>query len=190
MISLYNIPSHIIHVCPLSLAGHGTHVCGTIAGSIQNSQVSQYSSCPSGTTVDCRGICSTQLSWASDSTCSPQFNCYANSCDNGACSSLQPASSPFRCSNSTNDLGLTGNTGMAPEAQIAFFDIAFANESLKTPDFLQFMFEVQREAGAYIHSNSWGASFNAYMEEDAQVDDFSYRSPVCLYIYMTHFKDV
>jgi len=70
------------------------------------------------------------------------------------------------------------NKGVAPQAKIAFFDIGITGwRWLAIPDDYQAMFDSAYEAGARVHSNSWGAAVNTYRPDDLQVDMYIYDHP-------------
>jgi len=68
-----------------------------------------------------------------------------------------------------------GERGVAYKARVSFTDIGLGDANgLSVPnDLANNMFNVDYNAGARIHSNSWGASINAYTTYSAQVDEFS-----------------
>lgn len=48
--------------------------------------------------------------------------------------------------------------GMAPEAQLAFFDIGkTGTDALTIPSLYEVVFPAAHDAGAHLHSNSWGS---------------------------------
>jgi subtilisin family serine protease len=68
------------------------------------------------------------------------------------------------------------DAGMAYEAKIAFFDIGQPNaQSLNVPPSLrQQFFPPSYDAGARIHTNSWGANTNRYTLNSRDVDAYSF----------------
>lgn len=64
--------------------------------------------------------------------------------------------------------------GHAPAAKIAFFDMEnSANEYFTMPSPVgDNVFSPAYDAGARIHSNSWGGAFNVYDDDTFSVDDF------------------
>jgi len=69
-----------------------------------------------------------------------------------------------------------GEKGVAYKAKVSFTDIGEGNSpGLDVPnDLANNMFNVDRDNGAHIHSNSWGANINAYTTYSSQVDAFSF----------------
>ncbi|GBG77635.1 hypothetical protein CBR_g24081 [Chara braunii] len=82
---------------------------------------------------------------------------------------------------------LIGNqySGMAPAAKIAFFDVAVGDDdNLLTPISLgPSLFAYAREAGARIHSNSWGTPYNGYGSDARAVDEYSYKNEDVLLVF-------
>ena len=67
--------------------------------------------------------------------------------------------------------------GQAKNARIAFFDIGSSTESLTVPGNVDDLFKPGYDAGARIHSASWGDATNTYSQQDADFDTFSYSHP-------------
>lgn len=69
--------------------------------------------------------------------------------------------------------------GMAPEAKIAFFDIGESGEGyLMVPNLYKYVFPAAYDAGARLHSNSWGSSYQACDSQCYQIDKFTHENPV------------
>eukprot|EP00587_Corethron_hystrix_P001007 CAMPEP_0113305364 /NCGR_PEP_ID=MMETSP0010_2-20120614/5019_1 /TAXON_ID=216773 ORGANISM="Corethron hystrix, Strain 308" /NCGR_SAMPLE_ID=MMETSP0010_2 /ASSEMBLY_ACC=CAM_ASM_000155 /LENGTH=951 /DNA_ID=CAMNT_0000159765 /DNA_START=136 /DNA_END=2988 /DNA_ORIENTATION=- /assembly_acc=CAM_ASM_000155 len=71
--------------------------------------------------------------------------------------------------------GCTINTkadGMAPGAKIAFYDIHHMGSGGLYPDDASVMFKIGMDAGAYVHSASWGSAGNNYKSLDRDWDKF------------------
>jgi hypothetical protein len=68
--------------------------------------------------------------------------------------------------------------GHAPGAKIAFFDMELSsspNSGLRIPSPTgTYVFQPAYDAGARIHSNSWGSPLNACDDDDLSVDSFQY----------------
>jgi hypothetical protein len=69
-----------------------------------------------------------------------------------------------------------GQQGMAYMAKLAFFDIGIAGQrNLRTPaDLASGMFPYAYDAGARIHSNSWGSTDNVYTQQAFAVDEYMF----------------
>jgi len=91
------------------------------------------------------------------------------------------AGSPVSRTNARNTLTYSG---MAPEAKLAFFDLA-GDSGLKIPhDLVRDYFSWGYVAGARIFSNSWGAIANGrYTKESVQVDEFMYWNKDALIVF-------
>ena len=79
-----------------------------------------------------------------------------------------------------NGTNSNGNIqGMAPGAQLLFQSILDANGGLGglPPNLGEGLFDLARNEGAFIHSNSWGAANNgAYTARSAQTDTFAFNN--------------
>ncbi len=67
--------------------------------------------------------------------------------------------------------------GTAPGAKIAFFDLGDATGAFVTPGNLQIVFQPGYDAGARVHSNSWGIVDKdkvAYTSYDQQMDSWAF----------------
>lgn len=65
--------------------------------------------------------------------------------------------------------------GMAEDAKLAFFDIGLGQQDqLLVPSLELYVFPSAADAGAHIHSNSWGASFQACDELCTEIDNYTY----------------
>jgi len=78
----------------------------------------------------------------------------------------------------SSNADFTSYSGMATGAKLAFFDIGDATtEYLSTPtDLANQLFNWAYEAGARIHTNSWGTSDNTYTSESKDIDEFIYNN--------------
>jgi len=81
--------------------------------------------------------------------------------------------------------GVNDHKGMAFDAKIAFFDIGLPGQGglLVPQNIARTMFPPAYQAGARIHTNSWGGNVNAYTTNSAQVDTFSYENQDFLILY-------
>jgi len=114
--------------------------------------------------------------WKGDGNCDAWFACPLHGCDEGDCVSEACYGNP--------EITLRQNRGMARDAKIAFFDIADAHGNLSTPsDFHRMLFPPAYEAGARIHSNSWGINVGGYLFDDMKIDQFAYEHQDFLIIY-------
>lgn len=79
---------------------------------------------------------------------------------------------------STNTFPTTSYAGTAPKAQFVFQSIMDSNGGLDgLPLNLNALFQQTYDAGARVHSNSWGADVNgAYNTDSQEVDQFSWRN--------------
>lgn len=152
--------------------GHGSHVCGSVLGNVIDTS---FTGCASNQILNCEGICSPHSSWYGDGICNPEFNCEALQCDKGDCT--------YGCAAGGSTAELTSNNGMAYNAKLAFFDIGNGGEYLDVPPDLSTVFTPAYSAGARIHSNSWGTGYNGYLEEDSQIDQFTYGHNVSCDMY-------
>ena len=79
---------------------------------------------------------------------------------------------------------ISQHSGMAPSAKVAFFDLESGGQGLDVPDDLgEDYFRWAYEAGARIHSNSWGDSSNEYTLLTADTDDFVWHHPDLLVLF-------
>jgi hypothetical protein len=84
------------------------------------------------------------------------------------------------------DVSMTKQGGHAPGAKIAFFDMeGDPDNGIVYPSPLgQNVFQPAYDAGARIHSNSWGGPFNAYFDDDSfSADSFQYSHPDFLALF-------
>eukprot|EP00475_Leptophrys_vorax_P009652 TRINITY_DN1638_c0_g1_i1.p1 TRINITY_DN1638_c0_g1~~TRINITY_DN1638_c0_g1_i1.p1 ORF type:complete len:840 (+),score=182.44 TRINITY_DN1638_c0_g1_i1:279-2522(+) len=79
----------------------------------------------------------------------------------------------------TNNNSASAYNGLAPNAKIAFFDIAQgSSESLSIPsDLKNILLPPGYKAGARVHSASWGGTSNSYTSLDEDFDGFMYENP-------------
>jgi hypothetical protein len=86
----------------------------------------------------------------------------------------------------------TKSNGVAPDAKIAFYDIGDSSGSLYVPDDITSIFSAGAQAGAWIHSNSWGcgkdigdsASYcNVYDSSSFYADQFMHDNPESLILF-------
>lgn len=76
--------------------------------------------------------------------------------------------------------------GVAPQAKIAFFDIAFGLGSavfLNIPRLQSNLFPTQYHAGARVSSNSWAGGTPTYGQLSYEVDAFLYEHPDFLVVF-------
>ena len=75
---------------------------------------------------------------------------------------------------STYHWSASESKGAAPEAKLAFFDIGDEDGNLNIPsNLVTGMFPYAKDAGAEIHSDSWGSSYNGYLPNDIGIDRYS-----------------
>jgi hypothetical protein len=87
----------------------------------------------------------------------------------------------FLCSFVGGSVGLSGTNsdynGMAPEAKLAFFDVGKTGQQfLSIPSLYDYVFPAAYGAGARIHSNSWGSSYQACDDSCFEIDKFTYEN--------------
>lgn len=82
-----------------------------------------------------------------------------------------------------SDPGLDPFDGMAPGARLVFQDIDRNGGLLEVPLNLYGFVEGAFNAGARIHTNSWGADTNAYTSDATQLDRFSWDHPDMLFLF-------
>ena len=74
--------------------------------------------------------------------------------------------------------------GSAPEANVFFQSIMDRFGGLNgIPNNLYDLFTEPYEAGARVHSNSWGASYNYYLSEDSELDQFVVDHPEMVILF-------
>ena len=80
--------------------------------------------------------------------------------------------------------GLEIAEGVAPSAKVSFFDIGEMHEEyLLVPDLEKYVLPMAYEAGARVHSNSWGTTSSQYDYFSAEVDTFTYDHPDMLVVF-------
>ena len=80
------------------------------------------------------------------------------------------------------DVGEHG--GMAPSAKVAFFDLEKTGGGIDIPDDIQQdYYKWAYDAGARVHSNSWGDDSNDYTVMTAETDEFVYNHPDMLVLF-------
>ena len=67
--------------------------------------------------------------------------------------------------------------GVAPNAKIAFMDLSTDGESIGPPDTAEEQYMPGYQAGARVHSNSWGSA-QTTVYDNADVDLWLYEHPV------------
>ena len=84
---------------------------------------------------------------------------------------------------SCDDL-IRDSEGVAPDARVAFFDLGASDGTLVAPANLKNkFFPAAFDAGARIHSNSWGSTLFSYETDDLNVDTFAYNNPSMLILF-------
>lgn len=75
--------------------------------------------------------------------------------------------------------------GHAPGAKIAFFDMgdSLSPSSIYYPSPLSSVFQVAYNAGAKLHTNSWGGSYNYYTSSEISMDNFHMSNPDFLALF-------
>jgi subtilisin family serine protease len=81
------------------------------------------------------------------------------------------------------DPGLDAFDGMAPAARLLFQDIDTNGGFLEVPANLYGFVQAAYNAGARLHTNSWGAATNSYTSDSSQVDRFSWDNPGMLFLF-------
>lgn len=80
-------------------------------------------------------------------------------------------------------IGGTNNyNGVAPEAKVAFFDGATAQDTGLSFPLSSLLYRPQLRAGARVFSQSWGTGSNIYASNDVQIDRYMYQNPQTLTI--------
>jgi len=82
---------------------------------------------------------------------------------------------------SGSDPGLDTYDGMAPAARLVFQDIDRSGGFLEIPPNYYGFVQAAYNAGARIHTNSWGTETNTYTSHASQVDRFSWDHPDMLF---------
>ena len=175
-------------------AGHGTHVAATAVGE-RGASWPDYSvdtskdPCPAPdcTVPDYYGNCASN---ANAATCGSMFadgGSYEGACaDTCYCSTgFFTHTGSVQGSGQTCGQLIEDSRGVAFGAKMAFFDLGNPSGGLVTPASIENdLFPAAYNAGARVHSNSWGSStvFN-YANQDLQVDRYSYNNPDVLIIF-------
>lgn len=74
--------------------------------------------------------------------------------------------------------------GHAPAAKVAFFDMSDDGNSIYYPSPLGMsVFEPARQAGAHLHTNSWGGPFNFYDSNTISADEFQVKNDDFLVLF-------
>jgi len=73
--------------------------------------------------------------------------------------------------------------GMAYSAKLVIQDVADGDRLIGLPPDLNGLFEQARDAGATLHSNSWGSSSTDYTAEAQDVDEFMWNNPTFLIFF-------
>jgi hypothetical protein len=149
-------------------AGHGTHVASIVVGEVYNtSQPIMFGDVLSSEV--CKYYVNDFYGYLTPSEACEMFFCgtcmFAKYCD---------ATCGHVASNRTN-----AYTGVAPGAKVNAFDFGDSHGQLHVPDDYYGMFLDGLNAGAKIHSNSWGSAppFNYYDYGTQSLDLFMYFNP-------------
>lgn len=67
-------------------------------------------------------------------------------------------------------------TGIAKDARIAFMDVSDGGPGLAIPADMEYLLETGKEAGAKIHSASWGGSTLSYDKLTQNIDDYIHKN--------------
>lgn len=165
-----------IDICPSTC--NGAHTCDELLGdhTCEELQTSYGCDCFGCGCLPAGGVC--------------EETCYGYSCDywSNGCDELESAygcdcssccCGAEDCESSGGDTGEEGHAkynGMAPHAKLAFFDIGDSGGSLQVPPNLGAdIFGAAAKAGASIHTNSWGTSWNGYLSDDLEIDLYTYQ---------------
>ncbi|MBN2208499.1 MAG: S8 family serine peptidase [Candidatus Coatesbacteria bacterium] len=73
--------------------------------------------------------------------------------------------------------------GMAYRAKLVMQDVGAGGNLVGLPDNLNTLFGQAKNAGARIHSNSWGAGYNGYDSSAQDVDEFMWDNPTFLVVF-------
>jgi subtilisin family serine protease len=78
----------------------------------------------------------------------------------------------------------TNLNGHAPDAKIAFFDMSTDGNSISYPTPMsQYVFPAAHNAGARLHSNSWGSGDNMYDSDVIDIDKYHYETEDFLVLF-------
>ena len=151
--------------------GHGTHTTGTAAGNARDSSYTTQS-CPGEQSEPaCAGGCISPedvTDYLANGVFDTETNCPAYECDG------EGLDSPS-CLGEDVVETLIHNEGIAPEAQIAFFDISFTGSDYNVEVASNFLWNATFGTGAMIHSNSWGSYTGCQTRElEFTYDTFMY----------------
>jgi subtilisin family serine protease len=175
-------------------SGHGTHVAGSVAGSVYSSWGGLTDSCTSASDVDgvdgCEAPelysdCSNYVSscttlWAPGSG----YPEYENACPQ-TCYCTESGYPQLRGDDTSCENLIRDNDGAAPDAKIAVYDVGDADGALDIPsDMESYIFKPAYEIGARISSNSWGVGcVSSYGSRDLQVDSYTWDNPDILILF-------
>jgi hypothetical protein len=83
-----------------------------------------------------------------------------------------------------NEQSMMKYGGNAPASKIAFFDMSIDGNSIYYPEPIgENVFQVAYDAGARLHSNSWGGPLNMYDPECIDMDAYHYSTPQFLALF-------
>ena len=73
--------------------------------------------------------------------------------------------------------------GMAYNAKLVVQDVGAGGSLAGLPASLYTLFEQAMDAGASIHSNSWGSDYNGYTQGSQNIDEFMWDHPDFLIVF-------
>jgi hypothetical protein len=176
-----------------STVSHGTHVVGSAVGNIGSrwedfTTTRSKDSCAAASSscllMDTYSDCDTYTDYCStfsDVTASVFASC-ADTC--------YCTLGFFTATGSTSGSGetcgelLEDSKGIAFGARVAFFDLGDSSSNLHVPSNINSIFPSAYNAGARVHSNSWGNAYvQSYSNSEIQIDTYSYQHPQMLLIF-------
>jgi len=176
-----------------STVSHGTHVVGSAVGHI-GSMWEDYASthskdgCTAASSscllMDTYSDCTTYTEYCS--TFNDKTSSIFASCADTCYCSLEFFIATGSTSGSGETCGelLQDSKGIAFGARVAFFDLGDSSSNLHVPSNINNIFPSAYNAGARVHSNSWGNAYvQSYSNSELQIDSYSYEHPETLLVF-------
>jgi hypothetical protein len=177
-----------------STVSHGTHVVGSAVGNIGSSWEDYASTRGKDSCAAASSSCLLMDTYSDCESygdyCSSDFNVETSSVFASCADSCYCPLGFFLATGSEPGSGetcgelLKDSKGVAFGARVAFFDFGDSSSNLHAPSNLNDIFLPAYNAGARVHTNSWGNSYiQSYSSSDLQVDSYSYSHNQMLIIF-------